>query len=569
MKDLLKRLDDVKQKEAVLSMNENGGNEAPHSVPIDFSKIRVGRRVLEDATLVLGSYRKINPQFGDKDFVLKSIDRYDLNTLREISDFYFKTSGIYSRLCRYMAYMYRYDWCVIPYINGGGGYDHDLSITSPVDDKQRDKVVNTFFNALHVLDTFNVKQVLGNIAIQVMKLGSYYGYLTSYKGNPVLQDLPVKYCRSRFKIGDRHCVEFKMSFFDDVYQSSESRDKILKLFPNEFKKGYRLYKAGKLKGESIEDGDGWFMLDPECTVKFSYNMDDIPPFISVIPAIIDLDDAQDMDRERMAQQLVRIVVQQFPLDKNGDLIFSEDEILALHKNAVAMLQKTVRTDVLSTVADVKVEDMSDDSSTTKDELEKVERNVFNEAGVSQLQFNSDGNIALTNSILNDEASMKDLILQFEIFLNHLISPFNSKPNKLFFKVEILNTTIYNYKEMAKLYKEQTQLGYSKMLPAIALGQSQSSLLAETYFENNLLNLFSVFIPPISTNTMSADAIVAIRNNGGEIPKGMDMSGNIASTPSKNEGNEKERVKVEESKGGRPQKPENEKSEKTLANQNSQ
>ena len=38
---------------------------------------------------------------------------------------------------------------------------------------------------------------------------------------------------------------------------------------------------------------------------------------------------------------------------------------------------------------------------TKDELAKVERAVFNEAGVSQMQFNTDGNIALEKSILND------------------------------------------------------------------------------------------------------------------------------------------------------------------------
>ena len=40
-----------------------------------------------------------------------------------------------------------------------------------------------------------------------------------------------------------------------------------------------------------------------------------------------------------------------------------------------------------------------------------------EAGVSQEQFNSDSNTALNNSILNDEASMYNLLLQFESFLN--------------------------------------------------------------------------------------------------------------------------------------------------------
>jgi hypothetical protein len=36
---------------------------------------------------------------------------------------------------------------------------------------------------------------------------------------------------------------------------------------------------------------------------------------------------------------------------------------------------------------------------------------------------------------------------------------------------MLETTQYNYKDLAKYYKEQVQLGYSKMLPQIALGHS--------------------------------------------------------------------------------------------------
>ena len=46
--------------------------------------------------------------------------------------------------------------------------------------------------------------------------------------------------------------------------------------------------------------------------------------------------------------------------------------------------------------------MSDKGTTTTvDELAKVERTVYNEAGTSQQQFNSDNNTALNNSILND------------------------------------------------------------------------------------------------------------------------------------------------------------------------
>ncbi len=62
-----------------------------------------------------------------------------------------------------------------------------------------------------------------------------------------------------------------------------------------------------------------------------------------------------------------------------------------------------------------------------------------------MQFNTDGNIALEKSILNDEASMWNLIQQFEAFLNVLLKPYNGNPKKVLFKAQILPTTIYNYK----------------------------------------------------------------------------------------------------------------------------
>ena len=224
-----------------------------------------------------------------------------------------------------------------------------------------------------------------------------------------------------------------------------------------------------------------------------------------------------------------------PLDKNNDLVFDVDEMQDLHNNAVKMLGKAIGIDVLTTFADVDVADMADkNTTTTVDDLSKVERALYNESGVAQNLFNTEGNLALEKSILNDEASMYCLLLQFESFLNQLIERFGAK--KLSLKAQILTTTIYNYKEMAKLYKEQTQLGYSKMLPQIALGQSQSSILANAYFENDILDLLHVFIPPLSSNTMNADVLTT--------------------------------KKGETKEAGRKEKPDDQKSEKTIANKES-
>lgn len=468
----------------------NGGSPF---TPVDFSKIKVGASTLEDAVVDFNNYKKLNPRLGDKKEVLKAIDNCNYEAMRDISNFFYKTSGIYSRLCRYMAYLYRYDWMVTPYVNSNSA--------------KNEKVVDTFDKVLKYLDDFGVKKFLGDVALKVIRNGCYYGYLIEQNSNIAVQELPANYCRSRFSVNGRPAVEFNMKFFDDVFKDTTQKMKMLKLFPEEFRKGYILYKEGKLVPDFAGDTSGWYLLETKKVIKFNMNGEDFPAFMSVIPAIIDLDAAQELDRKKMQQKLLKIIIQKMPLDKNGDLVFDVDEAQQLHNNAVRMLGKAIGIDVLTTFADVEVADMSDSSTTTTtDELEKVERTVYNEAGVSQMQFNTDGNIALEKSILNDEAAMYNLLLQFEDFLNYIIGKFNLTPKKIFYRVQLLTTTIYNYKEMAKLYKEQTQLGYSKMLPQIALGQSQSSILANAYFENDILDLVNVFIPPLSSNTISADAL---------------------------------------------------------------
>jgi hypothetical protein len=71
------------------------------------------------------------------------------------------------------------------------------------------------------------------------------------------------------------------------------------------------------------------------------------------------------------------------MDKNGDLIFDNEEARDLHNNAVQMLKRAIGVDVLTTIADIDSVDMSDKNTTaTQDDLAKVERSVYNSFGVS-------------------------------------------------------------------------------------------------------------------------------------------------------------------------------------------
>ena len=520
---------------------------------IDFNKIKVGTQVLEDATINT-PVKRVNANFADKEYVLRALDRQDIPTLKRISDFYYKTSGIYSRLCRYLAYLFRYDWYIVPYIYGGDTYPADDEEKTDLGAKNVNKILDNFFKALRYIDNFQAKLVFGDIALKVIKDGCYYGYITHSATGPSVQELIPEYCRSRYKKHGKPVVEFNMKYFDDYYPDQNYKERVLKLFPEEFKKGYRLYKNGKLKGDFQGDSAGWYMLDPNYAFKFNINGSDMPMLATVIPAIIDLDEAQELDRKKTAQKLLKIIIQKLPLDKNGDLIFDPDEAQQLHNNAVKMLSRAIGIDVLTTFADVDVADMADrNTTTTVDDLEKVERTVYNEAGISQMQFNTDGNIALEKSIANDSAMMTNLIGQFEWLLDMILINFNKTPKKVYYQASILPTTIYDYKELSKMYKEQTQMGYGKMLPQIALGLPQSQILATAFFENDLLNLVTVFVPPLTSNTMNADALA--QQQTGRRRTGLTMLNG-------EEGGS-------EDGAGRPEKSDDEKSTKTLQNIESQ
>lgn len=82
-----------------------------------------------------------------------------------------------------------------------------------------------------------------------------------------------------------------------------------------------------------------------------------------------------------------------------------------------------------------------------------------------------------------------------------------------------------------------------MLPQVALGHSQSFILNSIYFENEVLHLSQIMIPPISTNTISGEDILG--------------------TGDKSKGSNNQNKTEEENKGGRPEKDNDKKSEKTI------
>lgn len=241
---MIDRKNEIKQKG--FNMHLAADNIDEPRLPIDFSKIKLGVKTLNDAVLSLGEYKRINPRLGDKETVLRAISTYDVQKMRDISNFFFRTSGIYSRLCRYMAYLYRYDWFITPYINNCENLIKDTEEDDSLDLKEKRKIFTNFFKILRYFENSDIKNWCGEVALKVIRRGCYYGYIISNVNGVTIQELDPVYCRSRFKVHNRPVVEFYMPYFDDKFPDTTQRATMLNLFPEDFKKGYKLYRAKKL-----------------------------------------------------------------------------------------------------------------------------------------------------------------------------------------------------------------------------------------------------------------------------------------------------------------------------------
>lgn len=445
------------------------------------------RETTDAASPAIGEYRSMGRTIFTKRIVVKALEDRDIDKIRNISKHFASVSGIYSRACKYLAYLPTFDYTLTPNITKF---------------QSREKLMEDFMKALKFVDGLNLKTRLSEISLNVIIDGAYYGYLKTQGVRSVIQDLPIEYCRSQYKINGIAVVEFNLDYFDRMFKSSDYRKSMLRSMPQEISEMYVKWKNGDTDISSNMKGH-WITLDNLRAFKINLNADDSPVFSVALPQIIDLDDLQGIYKKKMESQLLKIMIQKIPLDKNGEFIFDMEEAKAMHANAVRMLARAVNVDVLTTFADSELLDLEERKTNATKENENWEKATFSELGISQQLFATDGNLALEKSIANDESLAMQLVYQYQDLLNYILhNKFIQNNPDYTFDIWFPRLTQNNRSEMSRMYKEQAALGYSKILPAIALGQSQSNFLSTILFENEFLNLGSIMEPVKMASTQS-------------------------------------------------------------------
>ena len=430
------------------------------------------------------SFRK-SSQVGTytKEEILTMLQSGDTDQLREVSTFYFYSNGFYRRLLTYYATMLLYTYIVIPKMTDS---------SKEIDKKSKKK----YDQSLSFLSSLKIKDLCGQIAIKVLAEGAYYGVLRDYGADGIaVQNLPANYCRSRFKNQQNiDVVEMNILYFDSI-RDKKTRDEALASYPKEIKRGYNNYKnnSGVSKWVMLEPGDGLY-----------FNLfEERPFFFNVLPAIIDFEQYREIEKTKDLKDIRGLLIQKLPIE-NGELVFDPEEAEEIHKGTVEMLRSNKEIDVLTTFADVDLADLQGARSVIANNLDKIERTIYSEAGTNKQLFAAEGNIALTNSIKNDLSLVMVLASKISNWLDYSVNQRYSDKN-IVFKTTILPISYYNSTDVKKDTLEMAQSGYSFILPFLCLGLEQSDLSDLKKLEINVLKLDKIMVPLASSFTQSATA----------------------------------------------------------------
>lgn len=339
-----------------------------------------------------------------KDQALNIITNGKIEDLQSLSQYFWYSSGLYRNFILYLSTMLSYDTLLVPKLK-----------VNPKKGNFTDALGEKYFQALSFVDTVNVPLEFARIMTLMLINGAYYGVFREFSEDTfVIQDLPYAYCRTRFKNAYKNNVlEFDCAYFDRAIRDELERKKALDQFPPEFKKAYNAY--------TNDSNKRWFQVSDEVGIVF-YHIDTKPMLISAIPAIIELDSYRDLEYTSDKQNLHKILAQKIPLNKDtNEPILEMPEIKEIHKGMVGMLKNTPNIDVLTTFNDIDLLALQDVRQVMKDNLEKMERSVYIDAGISKQIFNADGNLSLSASIKNDESLVFDIVKQFDVWINYQLN----------------------------------------------------------------------------------------------------------------------------------------------------
>ena len=417
--------------------------------------------------------------------IQRIVDSGNLKDQQILSRSFFQKDGIYKQLIIHYATLLTYAGVLIPTPSYG------KKLSTP-------HIQKKYFSALDYVDEHFTPELLTSWSMRAIVEGSYYGVFQELdKKNFVVLDLPSEYSRSRFKdIYGNDIIEFDVTYFNSIIDETD-RQQALSVYPKIISSYYKKYDKGKVTNR-------WVKIPPHLCICFSFSEDNRPFFLNVIAATLRYDEAVETERERELEEIRKIIVQKVPHLSDGTLLFEPDEAAAMHDGSVKMMKGNKNISVLTTYTDVDSIVSRTSAEATNNNLQKMLQNIYSEAGTSSEIFAPTGSQSVKTSITNDLSIMMILGNKYARFISYILNVLFGNSN-ISFRYKILPISLHNKSEYITDSLKLAQSGYSFLLPSIGMGLSQKELVNIKELENDVLNLGEILIPLSSSYTQSADS----------------------------------------------------------------
>ena len=432
----------------------------------------------------------------------------DLNNYRSSPTFYLYTKD---NIATYLANPYRYEkqlraainyvYVASPHFRRLIQYFVGLSdfayIVEPykIDPKKANvkTVGNNYRKVLSLLSSMKIKTQFPKILSTCFKHDVFYGYFWVSQDSITIQHLPQDYCTISSIEDNVLNVTFNFSYFD-------AHGELLEFYPDEFKRKYNEYRKNLTRR--------WIELDSPYAFCIKVNSEildyPIPPFAGLLRAIYDLEDYRSLKLTKTALENYAMLVMALPMNDNGEWLLDYEKAKEFWYNLDEVLPEEVGS-VLTPMPITKI-DFDKSNTGDTDTIADAEDNLFTAAGVSSLLFNNEkaSSNALLLAIKNDQAITYGVVKSIGDAVNRLIQSYNYGKN---FRVEMLNISCYNQKEMGEAYLKAASFGLPTISAyAASQGIGQSELDTMSFLETTVLGLQDMFRQIQSSSQMNSDDV---------------------------------------------------------------
>lgn len=356
-------------------------------------------------------------------------------------------------------------------------------------DKKEDKKLSDYYKVANYADDLNMKETGYKILVDIYRYGVYYSIEVE---DDYVKKLNPRFCKIIGESKQGYEIAFNFSFFDGNEYILDNG------YPKIFRKLYNDYKANKKTLEGLKLESKWQPIPLDITFVVKYDpsqlLYSLPPYINIFSFIYDIDEYRNIVKigeESRNYTLVGLKAPILPNSQTSDQFAISTDIIDA---TCISLENSLPDNIgyfISPGMEINTVRANENSTSNIDLVNNATKNMWTAVGISDTLFgvSNQTGTTLAYSIKTNENELFQLYRQLERHWNYKIKTKNKN-----FRLQLLDTTRFNIKEMIEMFSSQASLGIPVALAIPTLLGMDLSDVQDLSAMQEMLNIYEEWKP---------------------------------------------------------------------------